>query len=180
MPEKPEAKLSAPQLHKAQSPVAVHCGVITVSDTRTTVDDRGGSLILEMLAHGGHAVVARKIIPDDPQAIRREVQAQADRSELDAVLISGGTGIAPRDHTIDTVGGMLTRTIPGYGELFRMLSYQEIGPAAMLSRAVGGVIGSTILLAMPGSPAAVRLAMERLVLPELSHLVGEATKDTVC
>ena len=115
-------------------------------------------------------------MPDDPNRIRSLVEELADATALDAILITGGTGIAARDQTYETVSGLLTKTLPGYGELFRMLSYDDIGPAAMLSRTIGGVIGQVVLLTMPGSPAAVRLALDKLILPELAHVVYEARK----
>ncbi len=167
---------SPPQLHQASAPAVVRCAVVTVSDTRTLADDRGGAIIIELLQAAGHEVAAREIIPDEPSVISEVVQQLAAQDGVQAILLTGGTGIAPRDNTVDVIAGLLTKTLPGYGELLRMLSYQEIGPAAMLSRACGGVIAGAVVLTMPGSPAAVRLAMERLILPELPHLVAEATK----
>jgi molybdenum cofactor biosynthesis protein B len=118
----------------------------------------------------------REIVPDDPDRIRPLVTELAEDQTLDAVLVTGGTGISARDQTFETISQLLTKTLPGYGELFRMLSFDDIGPAAMLSRAVGGVVGRVVLLTMPGSPAAVQLVMEKLILPELAHLVYEARK----
>lgn len=136
----------------------------------------GGRTLAEMLAAAGHNVLLRQIVPDDPQQIRQLLLELRDRPDLDAILLTGGTGIASRDQTFETVDALLDKRLPGYGELFRMLSFQQIGPAAMLSRAIGGLLGRKILLTMPGSPAAVRLAMERLILPELGHLVREANR----
>ena len=147
-----------------------------MSDTRTLDTDRGGELLATSLTGAGHQVVRREIVPDDPGRIRSLVTELADATVLDAVLITGGTGIAQRDQTFETVSQMLTKTLPGYGELFRMLSYDDIGPAAMLSRTIGGVIGQVVVLTMPGTPAAVRLALEKLILPELAHVVYEARK----
>jgi molybdenum cofactor biosynthesis protein B len=138
--------------------------------------DRGGQLIVELLTAAGHAVSAREIVRDEPQSISPLVRRLADETKTDAILITGGTGIAERDQTFETVSGLLTKTLPGYGELFRMLSYTDIGPAAMLSRAIGGVLDGVIVLTMPGSVAAVRLAMEKLIVPEIGHLVYEARK----
>lgn len=154
----------------------MRCAAITVSDTRTTETDTGGQILVERLTSAGHAVVQRSIIPDDPDLLRTSLQQLAQRDDMDAVLLTGGTGIAHRDQTYETVGSLLTRPLPGYGELFRMLSYQDIGAAAMLSRATGGLIGRIVVLTMPGSPAAVRLAMDKLILPELGHLVREAQR----
>jgi len=164
------------QQHRQAAPQAVRCAVVTVSDTRTLENDRGGQLLVESLAAAGHTVARREIVPDDPNRIRALVEELADATALDAILITGGTGIAERDQTFETVSGLLTKTLPGYGELFRMLSYEDIGPAAMLSRTIGGVIGQIVLLTMPGSPAAVRLALDKLILPELAHVVYEARK----
>jgi molybdenum cofactor biosynthesis protein B len=162
--------------HRAESPKSVRCAVVTVSDTRTLETDRGGQLVVELLTAAGHQATAREIVPDDPARIGPLVKRLADPASVDAVLITGGTGITARDQTFETVSGLLTKTMPGYGELFRMLSYTDIGPAAMLSRAVGGVLNNVIVLTMPGSIAAVRLAMEKLIVPEIGHLVYEARK----
>jgi molybdenum cofactor biosynthesis protein B len=162
--------------HQKAAPKTVRCAVVTVSDTRTLADDRGGQILVEMLTAAGHQIVRREIVPDEPARISALVAELTDRGMIDAILVTGGTGISSRDQTYETVNQMLSKTLPGYGEIFRMLSYEDIGPAAMLSRAIGGVIGQVILLTMPGSPAAVRLAMERLIVPELGHLVYEARK----
>ena len=162
--------------HRAQAPQALDLAVLTVSDTRTTETDTSGALIVELSAAAGHRVVERAIVPDEPDRMRPLLQAYQARGDLHAVLVTGGTGVSPRDQTYETVAALLTKPLPGYGELFRMLSFAEIGPAAMLSRAVGGLMGELVVLVMPGSKAAVRLAMERLILPELPHLVREARK----
>jgi molybdenum cofactor biosynthesis protein B len=157
--------------HRQSAPPAVRCAVVTVSDTRTAETDKSGLLIVESLQGGGHSIVEHTIVPDEPVPLRETVLGLAADENVDAILLTGGTGIAARDQTPETIAALLTKDLPGFGELFRMLSYQEIGAAAMLSRAFGGMIGDTIILAMPGSTAAVRLAMEKLVLPELPHLV---------
>jgi molybdenum cofactor biosynthesis protein B len=162
--------------HRSQSPQRLACAVITVSDSRTLQTDTGGQGVVDRLLAAGHGVLAREIIPDDPERMRPLLAELAGRNEIDAILLTGGTGITSRDQTFETVSRLLTKPLPGYGELFRMLSFQEIGPAAMLSRALGGVVGRTIVLTMPGSPAAVGLAMEQLILPELGHLVREARR----
>lgn len=161
--------------HRRQSPRRVRCAVITISDTRTLETDRGGALVVERLAAAGHEVARREIVPDDAATIRTLVQECAD-ADLDAVLLTGGTGITARDTTFETISALLSKPMPGYGELFRMLSFEQVGPAAMLSRAIGGVVGKTIVLTMPGSTAAVELAMDRLIVPEIAHLVHEARK----
>lgn len=162
--------------HRGQGPASVRCLVVTVSDTRTLETDRGGALIVDLLTEAGHVVAGREILPDEPQQMVPLLEQQRDRDDVDVVLMTGGTGLGSRDQTYETVSGLLTKPLHGYGELFRMLSFEEIGPAAMLSRAVGGLMGKKVVLTMPGSPAAVRLAMERLILPELAHLVREARR----
>jgi len=165
-----------PDEHRSEAPRVVRCGVITVSDTRTRETDTGGQTIVDLLAEAGHEVLDRHLIPDEPGPMQTLLEGLRDRDDVDAVLMTGGTGLGRRDQTFETVTGLLDKPLPGYGELFRMLSYGEIGAAAMLSRAVGGLIGRTVLLTMPGSRAAVRLAMEKLILPELGHLVREARR----
>jgi molybdenum cofactor biosynthesis protein B len=162
--------------HRAAAPRQVTCAVVTISDTRTPETDRGGPLVAELLTAAGHVVVDQAIVPDEPRAIREKLVALLGHDHIDAALLTGGTGISPRDQTFETLQELFTRTLPGYGELFRALSYAEIGPAAMLSRATAGLIAQMVVFSMPGSPAAVRLAMERLILPELGHLVSQASK----
>jgi molybdenum cofactor biosynthesis protein B len=162
--------------HRCESPKNVRCAVVTVSDTRTLETDRGGQLIVELLAAAGNTVSDRRIVRDDPREIEPLLRQLAAPETVDAIFITGGTGIAARDQTFETVSGLLTKIMPGYGELFRMLSYEDIGPAAMLSRAIGGVLNNVVVLTMPGSVAAVGLAMEKLIVPEIGHLVYEARK----
>jgi len=165
-----------PDRHRAQAPQTACCAVLTVSDTRTLETDTGGQTIVDLLGEAGHKVVARELLRDEPDPMRRLLETLRDRDDVDAVLLTGGTGLGSRDRTFETVGSLLDKPLPGYGELFRMLSYGEIGPAAMLSRATGGLMGRTVVLTMPGSPSAARLAMEELILPELGHLVREARR----
>jgi molybdenum cofactor biosynthesis protein B len=162
--------------HHAQAVRAVGCGVVTVSDTRTLAEDRSGDLIVELLAAAGHGVAARTIVPDEPTAVALVVRELAARSDVAVILLTGGTGVAPRDQSPEAMAGLFTKELPGFGELFRMLSYQEIGAAAMLSRACAGMVDGTAVFLMPGSTAAVRLAMERLIIPELGHLTKLAAK----
>jgi molybdopterin adenylyltransferase len=162
--------------HRAEAPRSLQLAVITVSDSRTIETDTSGALIVELAGAAGHQVVAREIIPDEPDRIRSLLEGYGRRDDLHAILITGGTGISARDQTFETVSALLTRPLPGYGELFRMLSYAEIGPACMLSRALGGLRGRLAVLVMPGSRAAVQLAMSKIILPELPHLVREARK----
>ena len=165
-----------PEEHRRQAPATVRCAVITVSDTRTLQTDSGGQTVVDLLAAAGHRVTAREIIADEPGPMQALLASLCRRDDVDAILMTGGTGLGGRDQTFETVGRLLDKPLPGYGELFRMLSYQQIGAAAMLSRATGGLIGRTVLLTMPGSPAAVRLAVEKIILPELGHLVREARR----
>ena len=164
------------QEHRAASPQRLRLAVVTISDTRSVADDTSGALVMELAREAGHEVVFREVVRDEPEQIRAVLAGLSERAEVDAALLTGGTGISPRDQTFETVSELLTKPLPGYGELFRMLSYQEIGPAAMLSRAVGGLMGSMAVMVMPGSRKAVELAMRKLILPELPHVVREASK----
>ena len=164
--------------HRADAPKSLNLAVLTVSDTRTEETDTSGALIVTMAEAAGHRIVERAIVPDEPDRMTPLLRDYASRGDLHAILVTGGTGISPRDQTYETVSALLTRPLPGYGELFRMLSYAEIGSACILSRAVGGLIGPVVLLVMPGSRAAVELAMSKIILPELPHLVREARTGT--
>jgi molybdenum cofactor biosynthesis protein B len=145
-------------------------GVITASDTRAPSSDKSGAIIREMLTQAGHTVAYYEVIPDDPARFLGAIRAHL--GELDAVIITGGTGVAARDSTIEAVRPMLDKELEGFGEIFRMLSYQEIGSRAMLSRALAGVCGGKFIAALPGSTAACRLAMEKLIIPEIGHIAG--------
>ena len=153
--------------------IAVNCAVITVSDTRTVETDKSGQLIRELLDTNNHIVVIYTIIPDEPAQIQTQMQQIKERRDIDAVIFNGGTGIAPRDTTYDALAQLLEKTLPGFGEIFRFLSYQEIGSRAFASRAVAGTYQGKLIFSLPGSSNAVRLAMEKLILPELVHLVGQ-------
>jgi molybdenum cofactor biosynthesis protein B len=162
--------------HRQASGISVACAVITLSDTRTRETDGSGAAIERMLAEAGHRVVAYQITPDEPEVLDRVLAAMLAREDVDAVLTNGGTGVSRRDQTIPVVRRRLEVVLDGFGELFRMLSFAEIGSGAMLSRAIGGVARGKLVFAMPGSTKAVELAMGRLILPELGHLVGEVRK----
>jgi len=149
---------------------------VTVSDTRTLETDSSGRLISTLLEERGHRVSGRTLLKDEPGDVRQTVTALVNDSSVDVVITTGGTGITARDSTFEAIDGLLQKRLAGFGELFRMLSYHEIGAAAMLSRATAGLSGRTVILALPGSEHAVRLAMEKLVLPELGHLVREARR----
>jgi molybdenum cofactor biosynthesis protein B len=148
--------------------------VITVSDSRTKATDESGALIEQRLIDAGHEVVARELLTNDEAPLRAALEAAIARTDLDAVLCTGGTGLGARDRTVDVVRPLLERELPGFGELFRMLSFQEqIGAAAMLSRALAGAARGKLIVVMPGSRAAVELAMTRLIVPELKHALRE-------
>ena len=159
--------------HIQQAKDAVTCAVLTVSDTRTEADDKSGKIIKDLLEDAGHAVGFYQIVPDDADQIRRLLIQIADEGTCQAILTNGGTGIAARDTTYEAVVGLLEKRLDGFGELFRFLSWEDIGSGAILSRAVAGVYRDTMVFCMPGSSGAVRLAMEKLIVPELSHLVWE-------
>ena len=162
--------------HKAKAPAAVRVFVLTVSDTRTEPTDTGGAAIVQLLAESGHKVTAKVIVKDDPTAVAGRIKEQVLSGAVDAVITTGGTGITKRDSTFEAIDALLDKKLPGFGELFRMLSYQDIGSAAMMSRACAGTIGNIVVIALPGSESAVRLAMTKLVVPELGHLVQQANK----
>lgn len=162
--------------HKERAPKTVACAVITISDSRTVETDTSGQLIKERLARHGHTVKHYHIIKDEPEQLRALLSSLADDEECQAIILNGGTGISRRDQTVDVLDHMLEKRLPGFGEIFRFLSYQEIGPAAILSRAVAGVYKGTVVISIPGSPAAAKLAMDRLILPELAHMVGEVNR----
>jgi molybdenum cofactor biosynthesis protein B len=159
--------------HRLSAPAAVPCFVLTVSDTRTPETDTSGRAIADLLTAAGHTLVDRQIVRDEPADIVRVVAATLQHGQARAIVTTGGTGLAGRDSTIDALTGRFDKTIDGFGELFRMLSFQEIGAAAMLSRATAGIIDGRAIFVLPGSEHAVRLAMTRLILPELGHLVRE-------
>jgi molybdopterin adenylyltransferase len=162
--------VSAPA-HRNDAPKSVRCAVVTISDTRTEATDSSGAAIVELLTAAGHEITRRKLVKDDPTAVRNAVLS--GRTAADVIITTGGTGITARDNTYETIASLLDRRLDGFGELFRMLSYTDIGAAAMLSRATAGSIGTTAVFALPGSENAVRLAMTKLILPEIGHVVRE-------
>ncbi|WP_010678421.1 MogA/MoaB family molybdenum cofactor biosynthesis protein [Bacillus timonensis] len=164
--------------HKKSRPSNVACKVITVSDTRTKETDKSGQLMISLLEENGYKVLDYVIVKDEENNIEKAVRMGCDRDDIDVVLTNGGTGIAKRDVTIETISKLLDKEIVGFGELFRMLSYTEdIGSAAILSRAIAGVSKDTAIFSTPGSSGAVKLAMNKLILPELDHVVSEIKKD---
>jgi molybdenum cofactor biosynthesis protein B len=162
--------------HRAAAPAAVRCFVITVSDTRTEATDTGGRAIVQLLTDAGHIVEGRRILRDEPTEVAALVRELAAAGPVDVIITTGGTGITRRDSTFEAIDALLDKRLPGFGELFRMLSFQEIGAAAMLSRACAGTHHGRIVVSLPGSENAVRLAMTRLLIPELGHLVAETRR----
>lgn len=162
--------------HKAHAPRRVSCLVITCSDTRTEETDTSGQLIRRLLTERGHEVVGSHLVKDDPSEIRKAIDAGTTDQRVQAIIVNGGTGLSRRDSTFEAIDGMLEKRLDGFGELFRYLSYQDIGSPAMMSRATAGLVRGRIVFSTPGSESAVRLAMDMLILPELGHIVRELVK----
>ena len=164
---------SAPDQHRHYAPDSLSALVLTVSDSRTPETDTSGQLICRALQAAGHKVAERAIVRDDPDQIRRALLRALARADIDVVIVSGGTGVSPRDSTVETIEPLLQKLLPGFGELFRARSFEEIGPAAFLSRALAGSSGRTAVFVIPGSSGAARTALDTLILPELPHLIGQ-------
>jgi molybdenum cofactor biosynthesis protein B len=162
--------------HKSHAPKSIGCMVITCSDTRTPDTDTSGQLIQKLLKEQGHTVAAYHLVKDEPSKIKAKIKTAVTNKKIQAIIINGGTGISRRDSTFEAVDAMLEKRLDGFGEVFRYLTYQEIGSPAIMSRATAGIIKGRVLFSTPGSENAVRLAMEKLILPELGHLVKELTK----
>ena len=164
------------QEHKRAAPASVNCFVLTVSDTRTEATDTSGRAIRELLAAAGHRVEGHAIVRDEPAEVTKVVSEQLSSGDVQAIITTGGTGLTSRDGTYEAISELLDKRLDGFGELFRMLSYREIGPAAMLSRAVAGAARGKIVVSLPGAEDAVRLALRELLVPELAHLVQQVSK----
>jgi len=164
---------ATPAEHKAHAPRSVRCVVCTISDSKTPETDTSGRLLKELLEGAGHVVAGYRVVKDEPSQVHQVIHTACMTPGVQAVVFTGGTGITSRDQTFEAIDALLEKRLPGFGELFRMLSYGEVGAAAMLSRAQAGVRAGRIVFSLPGSPQACRLAMERLILPELGHLVRE-------
>jgi molybdenum cofactor biosynthesis protein B len=162
--------------HRKVAPRVVQCAVVTVSDTRTPETDYGGRTVAYTLVDAGHRVVRRWIVRDEPDEIRDALAEGIDDKEIEAIFFTGGTGIAKRDVTYEVVEAALEKTIPGFGELFRYLSFKEIGPSAMMSRAIAGTAGGKLIVSLPGSMDACHLAMQKLLIPEIGHMVQQLKK----
>jgi molybdopterin adenylyltransferase len=162
------------QPHPDPMTIAIDCAVITVSDTRTPDTDSSGALIQQLLLAAGHKICRYQIVPDEPAQILAQLEATiANPTPIQAIVFNGGTGISPRDRTYEAISTVLTKTLPGFGEIFRLLSYQEIGSRAISSRAIAGTYQHLLVFSLPGSRGAVKLGMEKLILPELVHLVTQ-------
>lgn len=169
--------MSAYEEHqRAAGQIAARCAVLTLSDTRTTSTDKSGALVRSLLESDGHTVLNYQLIPDDAVQLRNHLTTLFTNPQIDAIITNGGTGISRRDTTVPVVKDCIEQPIPGFGELFRMLSYEQIGSGAMLSRAVGGIARGKLLFALPGSSKAVELAMSKLIVPEIRHLLRELRK----
>lgn len=162
--------------HKAHAPTRVACFILTISDSRTLATETSGKAIAELLKMHGHTIVGREVVKDEPADVARIVGEQLHRDEVEAIITTGGTGLSRRDSTYEALTKLFEKQLDGFGELFRMLSFEAIGPAAMLSRACAGVVNGKIVFALPGSPNAVTLALTRLIIPELGHIRKELTK----
>lgn len=162
--------------HKTQGVASLACIVVTCSDSRTSDSDTSGKLICHLLKERGHTIADYRVIKDEPADIRNLLLQASGQEAVQVVIINGGTGISRRDSTFEAVDGFLEKRLDGFGEIFRYLSYQDIGSSAMLSRATAGIHGNLVIFSIPGSQGAVRLAMERLILPEMGHIAGELTK----
>jgi molybdenum cofactor biosynthesis protein B len=162
--------------HKATAPRSIGCFVLTISDSKTEATDTSGQLIRELVAGAGHAVVGHAIVRDEPTQVTAVIRKGCADPAVEAFILTGGTGVTSRDSTYEAVEVLLDKRLTGFGELFRMLSYQEIGAAAMMSRAQGGVVQGRALFSLPGSPNACRLALEKLILPELGHVLREVRR----
>jgi len=163
--------------HRTAAPSSVRCFVLTVSDTRTLATETSGQAIASLLGTAGHVVTDRQMVRDEPAEVARILRQEVDGGRADVIITTGGTGISARDSTYEAAVALFDKHLTGFGELFRFLSFEAIGSAAMLSRATAGIVGRVALFVLPGSEAAVRLAMTRLILPELGHVVGELRKD---
>jgi len=164
------------QEHKRGEPAIARVFVLTVSDSRTEETDTSGALIQRLLEEAGHVVTARHLVPDEPAEVQRVVRQQLAGADAQVLITTGGTGIASRDTTYEAISGLLAKRLDGFGELFRMLGYEEVGSAAMLSRACAGIAAGKILFVLPGSEHAVRLAMTKLIIPEMGHLLREVAR----
>ncbi len=162
--------------HKEHAPRSVNCAVLTISDTRQEENDDSGKLLKEKLGQNGHQVLFYSIMKDEAELIRKKILELLKQEKLQVIITNGGTGAGRRDVTVETISAILEKKLEGFGELFRFLTYQELGTASIMSRAFAGVAAGKIIISLPGSPDAARLAMDKIILPEIGHLVREATR----
>ena len=162
--------------HKKQAPKSVSCAVLTISDSRTEEDDESGRLIRQKLGENGHRVMSYAILKNEADSIRQKIYELLGQEEPQVIITSGGTGVSHRDVTVETISPLLEKKLDGFGELFRLLSYQEIGTPSIMSRAIGGVVGGKVILCLPGSLGAATLVVDKIILPEIGHMVREATR----
>jgi molybdenum cofactor biosynthesis protein B len=168
--------LPAHHEHKAHAPRHVGCMVITCSDTRAPDTDTSGKLIMHLLKEQGHTVAAYHLVKDEPAQIKARIEEAVKNEAIQAIIINGGTGISRRDSTFEAVDALLEKRLDGFGEIFRYLTYQDIGSSAIMSRATAGLYRDLVIFSTPGSEGAVRLAMEKLILPELPHIMQQLSK----
>ncbi len=164
------------QEHKQKAPQSVSCAVLTISDTRTERDDESGRLIKQKLGENGHRVMSYSILRNEADSIEKKIYELLGHEELQVIITSGGTGASHRDITVETISPILEKKLDGFGELFRSLTYQEIGTVSIMSRAIAGVVEGKVILCLPGSLGAANLAMDKIILPEIGHMVREATR----
>ena len=162
--------------HKQLAPKSVNCSVVVISDSRTEQNDESGKLIMQLLKSNGHKVLSYCILKNDADSIRKKIDELLNEKSLQVIINSGGTGISHRDITIEAISPTLEKKIDGFGELFRFLTYQQIGTASIMSRAMAGIVKGKVIICLPGSVKAVNLAVESIILPEIGHLVREATR----
>ncbi|MFC2022067.1 molybdenum cofactor biosynthesis protein B [Chloroflexota bacterium] len=164
------------QEHKQSAPASVNCAVLTISDSRTERNDESGKLIRQKLSQSGHKVMSYAILKNEADSVRQKIEELLRQEKLQVIITSGGTGVSHRDITVETIYPILEKKLDGFGELFRFLSHQEIGTASIMSRAIAGAVGGKVILCIPGSPGAANLAMDKIILPEIGHMVREATR----
>ena len=164
------------QEHKEKAPQNVNCAVLTISDSRTEEDDESGRLIKQKLSQNGHRLMSYSILKNEADSVKKKIYELLGQAELQVIITSGGTGASHRDITVETISPILEKKLDGFGELFRFLTYQEIATVSIMSRAIAGVVGGKVILCLPGSPGAANLAMDKIILPEIGHLVREATR----
>ncbi len=164
------------QEHKKEAPQSVNCAVLTISDSRTEQSDESGKLLKQKLSDSGHRVIAYAILKNDSESVKQKISELLGQEEVQVIITCGGTGVGHRDITVETVSSILEKKLDGFGELFRSLSYQEIGTASIMSRAIAGAVGGKVIICLPGSLGAAKLAIDKIILPEIGHMVREATR----